>query len=44
MRGEFEGTRRARLGSLRILFLVDDEVHIVDVTEIGPRGDVYKGR
>ena len=44
MQGEFEGTRRARLGSLRILFLVDDEVHIVDVTDIGPPGDVYKGR
>jgi mRNA-degrading endonuclease RelE of RelBE toxin-antitoxin system len=30
------------VGGLRILFYVDDEVRVVDVTEIGPRGDVYK--
>ncbi len=34
--------RRARCGSLRILYYVADEVRVVDVTDIGPRGDVYK--
>ena len=42
--GRTDGMRRARVGDLRILFHVKDAVHIVDVTDIGPRGDVYKGR
>ncbi|MBI5948502.1 MAG: type II toxin-antitoxin system RelE/ParE family toxin [Chloroflexi bacterium] len=43
LHGRTDGVRRARCGSLRILYSVDDEVRIVDVAEIGPRGDVYKG-
>ncbi len=42
--GRADGLRRARVGDRRILFYVKEEVHIVDVTEIGPRGEVYKGR
>ena len=42
LHGRSDGLRRSRVGDLRILFYVDDEVRVVDVTEIGPRGDVYK--
>jgi mRNA interferase RelE/StbE len=42
LHGRSDGLRRSRVGGLRILFYVDDEVRVVDVTEIGPRGDVYK--
>ncbi len=31
-----------RLGELRALLRVDRERHVVVVTRIGPRGDVYK--
>jgi mRNA interferase RelE/StbE len=43
LHGRRDGLRRARVGGYRILFYVDDVVHVIDVTEIGPRGDVYKG-
>jgi len=33
------GSRRAaRVGALRIVFIVDRDRHIVDVSDIGPRG------
>lgn len=44
LHGRSDGLRRARLGGYRILFFVDDSIQVVDVTEIGPRGDIYKGR
>lgn len=42
LQGRRDGLRRARVGDLRILFYVDDEIRVVDVTEIGPRGDIYR--
>jgi mRNA-degrading endonuclease RelE of RelBE toxin-antitoxin system len=41
LRGE-SGTRSARVGDLRILYQVDDDELIVEVREIGPRGQVYR--
>ena len=38
------GNRRAaRVGALRIVFTVDRDRRIVDVSDIGPRGQVYRG-
>ena len=42
--GRNDGLHRARRGNLRILFYVDDDVQVVEVSYIGPRGDAYKGR
>ena len=36
------GMRSSRVGSLRILYTVDDEVRVVEIAEIGPRGDIYR--
>jgi mRNA interferase RelE/StbE len=36
------GRRAARVGGWRIIFAVDEEHHTVDVSVIGPRGDVYR--
>lgn len=37
------GRRAARVGGWRIVFSVNDEARVVDVSAIGPRGDVYGG-
>ncbi len=41
--GRSDGLRRSRVGDLRILFYVRDDIEVLQVTEIGPRGDIYKG-
>lgn len=41
---EAGGLRSSRVGSLRILYEVDETIRVVDVTDIGPRGDIYRGR
>jgi len=33
----------ARVGALRIIFKVDRERRVVDVSDIAPRGQVYRG-
>ena len=33
---------RLRIGSFRVLYLIQDEEIIVLVLDIGPRGDIYK--
>ncbi len=43
LKGEFEGSYRYRLGSLRIVYSVNPEKNIVFIEAIGARGDVYKG-
>jgi mRNA interferase RelE/StbE len=38
------GARRtARVGALRIVFTVDRDLRGVDVSDIGPRGQIYRG-
>ncbi|MBI3980049.1 MAG: type II toxin-antitoxin system RelE/ParE family toxin [Chloroflexi bacterium] len=36
------GRRAARVDSWRIVFAVDEEAQLVTVSDIGPRGDVYR--
>ena len=37
------GVRRAaRVGGLRIIFTVDPARHVVEVSAIGPRGEIYR--
>ena len=35
--------RSARVGALRIVFTVDRDRRFVDVSDIGPRGQIYRG-
>ncbi|MBI2756335.1 MAG: type II toxin-antitoxin system RelE/ParE family toxin [Chloroflexi bacterium] len=37
------GRRSSRVGGWRILFRVDEEASEVDVSDIGPRGQIYRG-
>jgi mRNA-degrading endonuclease RelE of RelBE toxin-antitoxin system len=43
LQGRRDGLRTSQVLNLRILFYVRDEIEVVDVTDIGPRGDIYKG-
>ena len=36
------GRRAARVGDYRIVFAVDDEARVVAISDIGPRGQVYR--
>ena len=36
------GRRAARVGGLRIVFTVDRDRRIVEVSDIGPRGEIYR--
>jgi mRNA interferase RelE/StbE len=36
------GFRSARVGEWRILFVINDEERAIEVTDIGPRGQVYR--
>ena len=42
MKGQVKGEFRMRCGKYRVVFRKDDEARLIVVTEIGPRGDVYK--
>ena len=42
MKGRWAGYHRLRVGSRRVIFMVDDQDQVVYVDHIGPRGDVYK--
>lgn len=42
LKGPLEGKRSSDLYNLRIINEVDDTVRVLDVIDIGPRGDVYK--
>lgn len=36
------GRRAARVGGYRIIFAVDDEAHVVNISAIAPRGQAYR--
>jgi mRNA-degrading endonuclease RelE of RelBE toxin-antitoxin system len=36
------GRRGARVGGLRIVFTVDRDRRVIDVSDIGPRGQIYR--
>jgi mRNA interferase RelE/StbE len=38
----FRDLYRARVGSLRVVFRIDDSARVVSVATIGPRRDVYR--
>lgn len=40
----YEGTCSARRGAYRVLYEIDDELHVVTVTAVEHRGDVYRSR
>jgi mRNA-degrading endonuclease RelE of RelBE toxin-antitoxin system len=42
LHGNVAGWRSSDLGNLRILYAADDEVRILAIIDIGPRGDIYK--
>ena len=42
LKGSLAGLRSFRVGNLRVLFEVREVVRVIGVTEIGPRGDIYK--
>lgn len=33
---------RLRVGNYRILYMIDDEIHLINIENIDNRGDVYK--
>ncbi|HMO96659.1 MAG TPA: type II toxin-antitoxin system RelE/ParE family toxin [Tepidiformaceae bacterium] len=42
LHGALAGRRSSEVGGLRIIFTVDRVVRVVAVSDIGPRGDIYK--
>lgn len=44
MQGYSDGRKRLRVGSWRIIYKcgIDNDIEILDVLEIGNRGDIYK--
>ncbi|HMO55676.1 MAG TPA: type II toxin-antitoxin system RelE/ParE family toxin [Tepidiformaceae bacterium] len=42
LKGSLAQLRAFRIGNLRVLFEVREVVQVIVVTEIGPRGDIYK--
>lgn len=38
-----ENIWRVRVGDYRILYIIDDEIEIIDVQHVGHRRDVYRG-
>lgn len=42
LQGPLAGKRSSDLNNLRIIYEVDDTIRVLDVIDIGPRGDIYK--
>lgn len=40
--GRYAGYRRARIGNLRLIFRIEADRLTVLVTQLGPRGDIYR--
>jgi len=43
LRGELEGSYRLRVGSYRVIFVVDEEAREIGIVAVGPRGRIYRG-
>jgi len=41
LRGRLSGLWRYRVGNLRVIYRIDEDAGVVNVVNIGPRGDVY---
>lgn len=44
LRHQLAGVRSARLGTFRVLYRIDDDLHEVTVLRVDHRGDVYRRR
>jgi mRNA-degrading endonuclease RelE of RelBE toxin-antitoxin system len=42
--GPLVGLHGARRSAYRIIYLIDDEQHTVDVVDVAHRGDIYRRR
>jgi mRNA interferase RelE/StbE len=42
MAGDWSGFYRIRVGSIRVIFWVDENEDVIYIDHIGSRGDVYK--
>ncbi len=42
LKGQLRDKRSSDLHELRIIYEVDDEIRVLAVIDIGPRGDIYK--
>lgn len=42
LKGRLAGKYRYDVGSLRIVYVVDEDSKVIYIEAIGPRGDVYK--
>lgn len=42
LKGSDEDTWRIRIGDYRVIYVVEDEVRIINIRKIGHRKDVYK--
>lgn len=42
LKGSDENLYRIRIGDYRIIYLIEDEIKIVDIRKIGHRKDIYK--
>lgn len=42
LHGEWKGHYRIRVGEYRVVYRVEDDVLIVLVIRVGPRGDIYE--
>jgi len=42
LHGEWEGFYRLRVGKIRVILSIDEENEIINIHDIGYRGDIYK--
>jgi len=42
LRGELKGYWRWRIGEYRIIYKIDDSLHLVVFLDVGPRKSIYK--
>ena len=41
LKGKLRGKYRLRVGSFRVVYLIDEKRKVVVIESIGPRGDIY---